>query len=75
MLLTDIKIDKETVQNMCRESFDFSHNSNDAHLRERYAFMMKDEQGFTLVEGNTNGFFIVGKQAGFSHTVSWLKSC
>ena len=75
MILVTEKITKDKVQEMKRDCFDYSQAQNDAMLRERYIFMMRNEPGFVCVEGNTNGFFVVGREASLNQAMYHLKSC
>ena len=76
MINTHIKLTQEELINFKQDCFDYDCRNNDTHLRGRYIFMgLPDEQGFVCVEENTNGKFIVGKQASLHSANYFLNQC
>lgn len=76
MISTYIKITQDELIKLKQDCFDYDCRSNDGHLRGRYIFMgLPDEQGFVCVEENTNGKFIVGKEASLHSANHFLKQC
>lgn len=74
MKLLKTQITRENVNNLIRNSFDSAHKNHPDQLRERYIFMNSDfGDGFLCVEGNTNGWFILGQSAGLSNALAFLE--
>lgn len=76
MILLHGKISKQSLLKMKQDCFDYDTKNNNGNLRERFIFMgIPLEEGFVCVEGNTEGFFIEGKQASLSSANYFLKTC
>lgn len=73
---TYTKITKKVSDELKQGCFDYSTTSSNGNLRSRFALMGgKVSKGFTLMEENVNGRFIVGIEVTMDDAVVFLNNC